>query len=51
MSIIYGEKKINNKVITSEVGTIADVLAVEKSAKVVSLYTNKAKEVELAIAA
>jgi len=44
-------QKINNTEITNEVGNISDVLAVEKSAKVVSLNTNKAQVEELAFAA
>jgi hypothetical protein len=44
-------QKLIDVEITNEVGSIADVLAVEKSAKVVSLYTNKTKEVKLALVA
>lgn len=43
--------KIDNTVITNEVGTLEDVLAVEKSAKVIALYSNKAQVEELALVA
>lgn len=42
---------IDANTITNEVGNIQDVLAVEKSAKVIALNSNKAQEVEYAIAA
>ena len=43
--------KIDNTVITNEVGTLEDVLAVERSAKVIALYSNKVQEAELALVA
>lgn len=48
ITLIHGCKNTNANVITNEVGNIKDVQAI---AKVVSLNTNKTKEVELAIAA
>ena len=43
--------KIDNTVITNEVGTLEDVLAVERSAKVIALNSNKAQVEELALVA